>query len=89
MRPQAGVVPLALEALEALDIRHIGGREAAHCRDQERRGEGLSVFVCTVQRLVIVIERGRGDLGVQPDIALEVELVGDEVQIFRISGCSG
>ena len=41
-RPIAGVIPTALEAVEPLEVRHVGRRQTTDRSDQELRHEGLA-----------------------------------------------
>ena len=81
-RPGAGVIPLAFKTLQPLKFRHICGRKTADGGDQERRDERLAVLGCHRPRVRAVIERGGRHFGVELDVALQVELVGHEVQVL-------
>lgn len=89
MGPQAGVVPIAFEILEALKLWYVGGGKAPDGRDEVRRRHHLPP--CSVDGPGVggVVKCDRGDFRPQSDVALEIEPVGNEIQIFPDFGMLG
>ena len=83
VRPLPGVIPAPLEGVEARDVRNVGRRQAADRGDQELRRQRLArlgAHAPEIRRLIVV--RGR-HAGVEADVALQVEAVGDMVEVAQ------
>ena len=89
MRPFAGMQAAALEAVDARDGGHVGGREAAHGSDQEARGVPLTGFGLDPPQILRAVPARRRDPGAQADVAAEVEAVGHVVQVAHDLGLAG
>src|SRR5450631_43044 len=86
MRPVTGVIDLALEIGEALDIRHprirqaAGGEHDMFCRD------GLAVGSGDLPYIGALVENSPIDAGVELDIATEIKTVGDVIGVLQDLG---
>ncbi len=89
VRPAGGVAGLAAEGLDPLDAGHGRGRERADGGDQEAGGVAGAVFQRHVPGSRGFLPVGGGDPAVELDVAAEVELVGDVVQIAQGLGLGG
>ncbi len=79
--PEPRVIGLALEVLDARDSRQRGGGERADCGDEIARAVEGAVFQRDVPRLAVFVP-GRGlHPASELDVAAQVELVGDVVQV--------
>ena len=80
----------ALEVLEARDVGHVGGRQAADGGDQERaRTASRRPRSRTRQQLGRLVVARAGDARVEADVALQVEPVGDVVEVAQDLGLLG
>jgi len=89
VRPLAGVISVAPEILQSGNFGHIGGGKAADGRDEKLCHEYfalLGAHAPAVRRLIVV--RGR-HTAVELNVVLQVELVGDEVQISQDLSLAG
>jgi hypothetical protein len=86
MRPVTGVIDLALEIGEALDIRRPRVRQAAGGEDDIFRGHGLAVGRGHRPDIGAFIERGAFDAGIEPNIRAQLEPVSDMVGVFENLG---
>ena len=86
VRPARGVAALPLEGLDAVDARHGEGRERADGGDQEARGVGAAVLERDLPAPRLLVPVGRADLAAELDVAAQVELVGDLVQVAQRLG---
>ena len=79
--PVRGVAGLALECFDARDARHGRRREHADGGDQKARAVAPAVLQRDVPgaRLLLVVRRGHAALAL--DVAAQVELVGDVIEI--------
>jgi hypothetical protein len=75
------VVTLALEAIEARDVRPIGGRQRAGGADQKLRADALAAGQLDLPALRSLVVARTRDAGVQRDVAAQVKAIGDVVQI--------
>ena len=83
VRPARSVAGLALEALYARDAGHGRRGKGADGGDQETCGEVAAVFqhdIPAPRRVAVV---GGAHPGLELDVAAQVELVGDEVEITQ------
>ncbi len=83
MWPLPGVIPPPGERIEPGDVRDIGRRQATHGSDQERRRQDFARFgihAPDIRRLIVM--RG-SHAGVEADVALQVETVGDMIEITQ------
>ena len=83
MRPVAGVVGLALEARQSLEVRRARVRQRAGRHDDVLRGVALAVVGGHRPAIGALVEHGRGDAGVELDVGAQVEAVGDVVGVFQ------
>jgi hypothetical protein len=81
MRPAAGVVPMAGEAIQARQLGHVRRRQAADGGDQEARGETLAGFGRDLPPVGGFIVTGAGDAGAELDVGPQREPVGDVVEV--------
>ena len=88
--PAPGVEPRPLEVMDALEVRHIVGRQQADGGYQELTPRLVAVlhrqFPGTVG--VLVVHAGLHP-GVEADVSAQVELVGHVVQVALILGLPG
>src|SRR5581483_9815403 len=70
-----------LEIVDAGKVRGVPRREAAHPGDQESRGERGAVLRPDRPGRAALVEGGGGDPGVELDVAIEVETLGDVVEV--------
>ncbi len=81
LRPVMGVAGLARERLDPGDARHRRRREHADRGDQEARAVAPAILQDDVPAArVLLVVRG-GDAALELDVAAQVELVGDIIQI--------
>ena len=76
-----GVVRLAAEVLASGHVREVRHREHAGRGDEEPRAELGAVAERDGPRPRRLVVHGRGDRGVEPDVAPEVEAVDDVVEV--------
>src|SRR5581483_2140858 len=81
VRPLPGVVPAALEAIEAGEGGDVRGGEAAYGGDEELGGEPLALVGDDVPAVGLGIVARRRDACAEADVALQVEPVGDEIEV--------
>ena len=86
VRPARGVEGGALKRLDALDARHGRRRQWADRGDQEARPVAAAVFHRDVPLARVVPVMRRAHAAVEGDVAAEVELVGDKVEIAQRLG---
>ena len=89
VRPSGGVEGLALEFVYALDPRHGGGGERANGGDQETGAEAAAVLQRDVPVARFLLPTRRGDPAFELDVASQIELVGDEIEVslrLRLAG---
>ncbi len=86
LREARGVAGEALEVLDARDLRHGRGGEGADGGDQEARAVRAAVLQREVPVARVLVPVGGGHPGVEGDVAAQVELVGDDVEIFQRLG---
>ncbi len=89
MRPVAGVIGLALEARQALEVRRarVGKRAGRH--DDVLRRISLAVVGGDGPAVGVLVEHGRRDAGVELDVGTQVEAVGDVVGVLQDLGLGG
>ena len=83
MRPEAGVVPLALEVLQALEVGHPRRREIARRHDEVARADLLAAVGLDRPFAGLAVEQRRRDAGVELDVAAQVEAIGDVVDVVQ------
>ena len=83
MRPVAGVVDLALELTETLDVGHPRVRQAAGSEHDEFRHHCLAVGSRDRPHAGRFVERGAFDAGVELDVGPQVETIRDVVGVFQ------
>ena len=83
VRPARGVVPLALEALQALDLRHLRRRQAAGGHDAPLRGRVSPRLGADRPAARRVVPDRLHDPRVELDVGPEVEAVGDVLQVAQ------
>src|SRR5436305_4191165 len=86
MGPEAGVVPLALEALQTGDIRLARGREIARRHDAIARGRGLAGVCRNRPGVRRTVKDSLFDPGVEFDVAPQVEAIGHMVDVAQDLG---
>ena len=86
MRPMAGVVDLALEAIEPLDVGHPRVRQAAGGEHDEFCSNHLAVGSRHRPQRSRLVEHGAVDAGVELDVGPQVETIGDVVGVFQNLG---
>ena len=87
--PSAGVVPVALERLQALDRGDVAGGDAADGGDEVLGRYAVTVAGCYLPEVAVFLKFGRRDTGVELDVGSEVEAVGDVLEVgedFRLLG---
>ena len=87
--PEARVMHLAREALETRDVGHAGNREAAGRHDQERGGEPLAAVRGHRPAVARLVEDRLGHARAEPDVAAEVEALGDVLEVAQDLGLAG
>ena len=83
MGPGAGVVPIAREAVQALEFRPVGGRETPGGHDAIGRGELRAVTGRNPPASGRLVETGLGDGRLEADVAAEVEAICHVLQIAK------
>ncbi|MGY4622352.1 hypothetical protein ACVWY3_000108 [Bradyrhizobium sp. USDA 4486] len=86
MRPAPGEIDLALEILDAVDLRRFRRGEAAGGHDVMAAGDGRAVVGRELPALGCLVPSGFGDLGPEADVAPEIVAVGDEAEIAQDLG---
>ena len=83
LREAAGVVPLALEPIQALELRHVGGGKRAHARDQVARGDALALVGVHRPPVSLLVELAACHPGAELDVALQVMARGDVFEVAQ------
>src|SRR5262249_28228520 len=83
VRPARGMTGLALEALDAFDARHGRCRQGADRGDQEAAGVTAAVVQRHVPAPRLLAPMSRRDAAPELDVAAQVELVGNVVEIAQ------
>ena len=89
MRPAAGEIDLALEVLDAVDLRRFWRGEAAGGHDVVAAGNACAIFCREPPAFRGLVPIRRRDLGAKADVAPQIVSVGDEAEIaqdFRLRG---
>src|SRR5258705_2976933 len=86
MRPVAGVIDLALEAGEAVDIWHPRIRQAAGSEHDVFCNDGVAVGCGHLPRIAAFVEAGPIDAGVERNIGPHLEGVGDVAGVLHYLG---
>src|SRR3984893_3007086 len=86
MWPAAGEIDLALEILDAIDLRRFWRREAAGGHDVIAAGDRRAIVGLELPALRGLIPIRRRDLGAKADIAPQIVAVGDEAEIAQDFG---
>ena len=86
VRPAAGVVRRALEAVDAREVRRVRRRQAAGRHDAERAETSVAALGRDRPAPRRLVEGGRGDARVELDVAAQVEAVGDVVEVAQDLG---
>ena len=87
--PSARVVRLARETLDALDRRPARDGQAAGRHDQEARRSSGAPVGPHLPAVVLLVEGGAGDAGLERNVPAQVEAIGHVVQVaqdLRLSG---
>ena len=83
MRPSVGVEGLALEALQSLDARQGRRRKRPDGGDQEARSMAVPIFQDHIPAPPFLLPVRRRHAAVELDVAAQVELVGDVVEVAQ------
>ena len=83
LREAAGVVPLALEILQALELRNVGVERVPTAAMRKRAVTSSPLSVCTVHRVGALIEFGAGYPRVKLHVALQVMTFSDMLKIAQ------
>jgi hypothetical protein len=83
MRPLAGVVALALECLQALERRHVGGGKRADGSNDKAGGDNVALFGADCPKFVDVVEDGLDDAFAKLNVGLEVEAFSAVIEIAQ------
>jgi hypothetical protein len=86
VREAAGVVPLALEFLQALELRHVCGRQATHGRDEVTCRDLFSLVGAHGPKVGSLIEFAVGDSRVELHVAFQVVAFGHVLKITEDFG---
>ncbi len=86
MRPFAGVINLALEAVSAFEVWCIGRRQAARRHDAIGGGHCVAIFRGHGPAVCGLIKHGRFYPRVELNVLAHVKAVGDMVEIFQNDG---
>ena len=86
MRPVAGVIDLALEFLQPLDIGHPRIRQAAGGEHDVFCGDGLAVGCRHRPAVGALVEGGAIDAGIELNVGAQIKAVGDVVGVFQDLG---
>jgi hypothetical protein len=81
--PLAGVVALALERLEALVRRHVGGRQSADRGDDKASRHHVALVGAHCPKLGAFVEYDLDDPLAELDVGLEVEAFGAMLEIAQ------
>jgi hypothetical protein len=87
-RPSAGVAPVALEAVQALEVRYVVCRETTHRRDQETGARPVTIRQLDLPEVFAFEIDRRGHARVEPNVSAQIELVRHIVEItfvFRLT----
>src|SRR6185295_20024613 len=83
MRPTTGEIDLALEILDAIDLRRLWRGEAAGRHDVVAAGNARAVIGDELPAPAGVIPVRGLDPGAEADVATEVITIGDEAEIAQ------
>jgi hypothetical protein len=83
VRPRPGVVALARVVGEPRERWQVRGRDAADRRDEVARRGGAPVVGGDLPAVVRLVVHGPGDGRAELDVAAQVHLVGDEVEVVE------
>ena len=83
MRPAAGEIDLALEVLDAIDLRRFWRREAAGGHDVIAAGYCRAIVGREQPAFRALIPVRRGHLGTEADVAPQLVSVGDEAEVAQ------
>src|SRR6185437_9705480 len=86
LREARGVGRQALEVVDARDLRQGRGGEGADRGDQEARAVAAAILQGEVPVARLFFPVRGGHAGREGDVAAQVELVGDDVQVFERLG---
>ena len=86
MRPAAGEIDLALEVLDAIDLRRLGRGETAGGHDVVAAGYGRAIVGRELPAFRGLIPIRRRDLGAKADVAPQIIAVGDEAEVAQDFG---
>ncbi len=87
--PPAGEVNVALEAVGVLDVGDLGRRQASRRHDEAAAGDLVARARAHSPRRGGLVPRGLLDAGGEADVAAEVVLVGDVLQVPEDLGLRG
>jgi hypothetical protein len=83
------MIPLALEFLQALELRDVGGRKAAHSRDQVTRRDLFTFVGAHPPQVGYLLEFCTGHARIELHVALEVVAFGHMLEITQNLGLLG
>src|SRR5437868_839869 len=86
MRPTAGEIDLALEVLDAIDLRRFWRREAAGGHDVMAAGYARAVVGGETPAFRALVPIRRRDLGAKADVRPQLVSVGDEAEVAQDFG---
>ena len=86
LRPAGRMIGFALESLDAVDARQRMRRQRPEGRDQKRAAGALTAFQSHIPARFGLVPRGSNDTTLKLDVALEIEPVGDVLQILERLG---
>ena len=89
VREAAGVVPLALEFLQALELRHVRGRQGAHGRDEVACRDLFALVGVHRPQVGCLVEFGAGHARVELHVALQVVAFGHMLEVAEDFGLLG
>src|SRR6185436_18113589 len=81
MRPAAGEIDLALEILDAVDLRRLWRGEAARRHDVMAAGDRRAIVGGELPALGRFVPFGFRDLGLEADVASQIVAIRDEAEI--------
>ena len=87
--PAPGVARGPLEVVDALEVGHVVGRQQADGGDQELTPDAVAVIHRQFPAGGLFIVDAGGHVGVEADVAAQVELVGNVVEVALVLGLSG
>ena len=81
VREAAGVVPLALEFLQALELRYVRGRQTTYCGNEVRCRNLFPVVGTHRPQVGSLVEFGAGHARIELNVAFEIVAFGNMLEI--------